>query len=143
METINEGQGTGRGDIRATRAHLYRARRAPALWAGGAILAALTLLLLITSCYSVRMQTTTGIPMPDPLSDREDFYRNMQVFEKDTVIRIGKFDKEFTLLIKNCASGALHTVEYRNTFGGLLLSAFTFGKRRHVKIKYVCIKPSN
>lgn len=100
-------------------------------------------LLLTSGCYSVRLQTTTGIPMPDPINERTDFYRNMLVIEKDTVIRLGALEKEFTLLIKDCESGALHTVEYRNTFGGLLLSAITFGKRRKVKIKYVCIKPSN
>lgn len=100
-------------------------------------------IMLASGCYSVRLQTTTGIPMPDPVSERSDFYRNMLVIEKDTVIRLTALEKEFTLLIKDCESGALHTVEYRNTFGGLLLSAVTFGKRRKVKIKYVCIKPSN
>ena len=103
----------------------------------------LIIFLILTSCYSVRMKTVNGIPMPDPVSDRTDYYRNYQVVEIDTVIRIGPTDKDFTLLIKDCESGGLHTVEYRNTFTGILLSAVTFGRRRKVNIKYVCIKPSN
>lgn len=103
----------------------------------------LFLILTLSSCYSVRIKTVNGVPMPDPLSDRTDYYRNYQVTEIDTVIRIGATDKDFTLLIKNCESGGLHTVEYRNTLGGLLLSAVTLGRRRKVNIKYICIKPSN
>lgn len=100
-------------------------------------------LLFITSCYTVRLKTVQGVPMPDPVSDRTDYYRNMMVIEQDTVIRMGAVDKDFTLLIKQCEEGGLHTVEYRNTFGGILLSGITFGRRRQVKLKYVCIKPSN
>jgi len=100
-------------------------------------------LFLLSSCYTVRIKTVNGVPMPDPLSERTDYYRNYMVTEIDTVIRIGATDKDFTLLIKDCDSGGLHTVEYRNTFCGLLLSAVTFGRRRKVNIKYVCIKPSN
>jgi len=84
--------------------------------------------------------------MPDPLSEREDYYRDMQVIELDTVISINATTKDFTLLIKEtskCPSGMLHTVEYRNTFGSVLLSAITLGRKRKVKIKYVCVKPSN
>jgi hypothetical protein len=120
----------------------YANKRKLTIRHGGQVLFAL-LFLSLSSCYSVRLQTTTGVPMPDPNSERTDFYRNILVIEKDTVIRLGKLENEFTLLIKDCESGALHTVEYRSTFGGILLSAITFGKRRKVKIKYVCIKPSN
>ena len=80
--------------------------------------------------------------MPDPNSERTDFYRDLEVIEKDTVITISATDKDFTMLL-NCNSCGINTIEYRNTFGGVLLSAVTFGRKRKVKIKYVCMKPTN
>ncbi len=101
---------------------------------------------IITSCYSVRLRNVNGTPQPDPFSNRDDYYRGMAVVELDTVIGIKITSKDFTYLIKEkeaCESGKLNIIEYRNTFGGVLLSAITFGKKRKVKIKYVCEKPSN
>ena len=101
---------------------------------------------ILTSCYSVRLRNVNGTPQPDPFSNRDDYYRGMAVVELDTVIGIKITSKDFTYLIKEkeaCESGKLNIIEYRNTFGGVLLSAVTFGKKRKVKIKYVCEKPSN
>lgn len=103
----------------------------------------LLIALFITSCYTVRIKTVQGVPKPDPVSDRTDYYRDMMVVEKGTVINMGAVEKDFTMLIKECEDDGLHTVEYRNTLGGILLSGITFGRRRQVKIKYVCMKPSN
>lgn len=103
----------------------------------------LLILLIMASCYNVRLKTIDGVPMPDPVSDRTDYYRDMKVVEKDTVITIGAVDRDFTLLINDCADDGLHTVEYRNTLGGVLLSGITFGRKRQVKLKYVCMKPTN
>ncbi|TYP75287.1 hypothetical protein [Aquimarina intermedia] len=97
----------------------------------------------LTSCYSVRLRNVNGAPQPDPFSNREDYYRGMAVVEIDTVITINLASKDFTYLIKEqdgCESGKLNIIEYRNTFGGILLSAITFGKKRKVKVKYVCQK---
>jgi hypothetical protein len=80
--------------------------------------------------------------MPDPNSIRTDYYRDLNVIEKDTTISISITDKDFTMLL-DCGSGGLHTIEYRNTLGGVLLSAITLGKKRRIKIKYVCMKPTN
>ena len=101
---------------------------------------------ILTSCYSVRLRNVNGAPQPDPFSDRDDYYRGMMVVELDTIINIKLTSKDFTYLIKKneaCESGKLNIIEYRNTFGGVLLSAVTFGKKRKVKIKYVCEKPKN
>ncbi|MFD2914093.1 hypothetical protein [Psychroserpens luteus] len=101
-------------------------------------------LCILTSCYTVRLRSVNGTPQPDPFSDRDDYYRGMAVVEIDTVINMKLTSKDFTYLIKesdNCESGKLNIVEYRNTFGGVLLSAITFGRKRKVKIKYVCEKP--
>ncbi|WP_353779992.1 hypothetical protein [Winogradskyella sp. 3972H.M.0a.05] len=107
----------------------------------------LTLLVsMLTSCYSVRLRNVNGAPQLDPFSDRDDYYRGMAVVEKDTVINMKLTSKDFTYLIKEeelCESGKLNMVEYRNTFGSVLLSAVTFGRKRKVKIKYVCEKPRN
>ncbi|MDR8391685.1 hypothetical protein NC796_11065 [Aliifodinibius sp. S!AR15-10] len=103
----------------------------------------LLVLLFLTSCYSVRFKTVEGVPKPDPFSERNDYFRDMMVVEKDTVINMGVVDKDFTMLIDDCADDGLHTVEYRNTFGGILLNAVTFGRKRQVRLKYVCMKPSN
>ena len=101
---------------------------------------------VLTSCYSVRLRNVNGAPQLDPFSDRDDYYRGMAVVELDTVIKIKLTSKDFTFLIKEtdaCESGKINIIEYRNTFGGVLLSVITFGRKRKVKIKYVCEKPSN
>ncbi|MEX0313601.1 MAG: hypothetical protein AB3N18_05450 [Allomuricauda sp.] len=107
------------------------------------ILILFLLVLLFNSCYSVRLRSVEGAYNPTAPIVRDDYYRDMEVIELDTVITIGATDKDFTYLIKvsdKCPSGKLHTVEYRNTLGGVLLSAITFGRKRMVKIKYVCMK---
>tara|TARA_R110000764_G_scaffold13102_1_gene37876 strand:- start:409 stop:762 length:354 start_codon:yes stop_codon:yes gene_type:complete len=107
------------------------------------ILLVFLMLLLFQSCYSVRLVSTEGTPAPAAPYVRDDYYRPYEVTELDTVITIGVADKDFSYLIKVtdlCPSGKLHTVEYKNTFGALLLSAVTFGRKRKVKIKYVCMK---
>jgi hypothetical protein len=101
---------------------------------------------LLASCYSIRLRSINGGPQPDPLMLRNDYYRGMEVIELDTVITIDITSKDFTYLIKEsekCKSGKLHSVEFKNTFGGSLLSLITFGRKRKMKVKYVCMKPTN
>ena len=101
---------------------------------------------LFTSCYSVRLRSINGEMQPDPLMLRNDYYRGKEVVEVNTVIKIDITSKDFTYLIKKneqCKSGKLHTVEFKNTFGGSLLSMVTFGRKRKMKVKYVCMKPTN
>ena len=102
--------------------------------------------LLFASCYTVRLRSVSGAMQPDPLMSHDDYYRGMEVVELDTVIKIDATSKDFTYLIKEsekCKSGKLHTVEFKNTFGGSLLSLITFGRKRKMKVKYVCMKPTN
>ncbi|WP_299887079.1 hypothetical protein [uncultured Lacinutrix sp.] len=101
---------------------------------------------MLTSCYSIRVRNVNGAPQLDPFSERDDYYRGMDVVEIDTVLNKKLTSKDFTYIIKEsdaCESGKINILEYRNTFGGILLSAITFGNKRKVKIKYVCEKPSN
>lgn len=100
-------------------------------------------LLLLQSCYSVRIRSVEGAYEPEAPLTRTDYYRGMAVIELDTVITISATSKDFTLLVRSselCPSARLHTIEYRNTLGAILLSAVTFGRKRKVKIKYVCMK---
>ncbi len=102
------------------------------------------MLLLFTSCYSVRLISTNGAPMPDQ-NDRDDFYRDKKVVVLDTVIKANIAIDDITIPVKRlgCQSGKLFSVEYKDTFGGNLLYLITFGSKRKVKIKYVCMKPEN
>lgn len=99
-------------------------------------------LVFFTSCYSVRIVNKEGVPEPDPLNNSGNFYKGKKVHVLDTTISLKLTEGEFHL-IERCASGGFYSFEYRVTFGGVLLSAVTFGKKRRVKIKYVCLKEQN
>jgi len=97
------------------------------------------LLFALSSCYSVRFQVEQGQWEPAD-NEREDTYAGYNVHTLDTVVT-RKFTTGASYFnISKCPSQALHTVEYRATFGGVLLNAVTFGRKKKVKIKYVCIK---
>lgn len=97
------------------------------------------------SCYSVRIVSTHGTPMPPFDMDRDDWYRDKMIVEIDTVLKtgVGIDDITFKVQQENCETGKLFSVEYKNTFGGSLLYLITFGNKRKVKLKYVCMKPEN
>lgn len=100
---------------------------------------------LFISCYSVRIVSTKGTPNPDPLNDEDGDYRNKRVIVLDTTIKVGATTDVIQLKTSQigCESGRLHSVEYANTFGGALLYLVTFGTKRKVRIKYVCMKLEN
>jgi len=104
------------------------------------ILALVAVLLLLQSCYSVRI---SGGCAPDTkTNERNDFYRDLNVQKHDTVIKMSILTSEIDL--RNlCREKGLATVEYRNTFGNILRLFFTFGSHRKVKICYVCCKELN
>ncbi|SRX72974.1 hypothetical protein [Aequorivita antarctica] len=100
---------------------------------------------LFTSCYSVRIVSTKGAPMPPDEMTRDDWYRDKMVVELDTVIKAGitTDDITFRVLKEGCETGKLFSIEYKNTFGGSLLYLVTLGKKRKVKLRYVCMKPED
>jgi len=104
-----------------------------------ALLAGIFIIIALSSCYSVRIVNKEGTPEPDPLNNSGNFYKGKKVHVIDTTISLKLQEGEF-FLIEKCPSGGFYSVEYRVTFGGVLLSAITFGKKRKVKIKYVCLK---
>lgn len=105
-------------------------------------LLSLLIMLCLSSCYSVRIVSRNGVPEPDPLNNPDNFYKGKKLHVLDTTITLKLHEGEFHL-IEKCGAGGFYSVEYRNTFGGLLLSAITLGKKRQVKVKYVCLKESN
>jgi len=100
------------------------------------------LALIMTSCYSVRFQVANGQWEPAD-TEREDSYAGYNVHTLDTIVTRKLTTGSHYFNITKCPSEALHTVEYRATFGGILLNAVTFGRKKKVKIKYVCIKENS
>lgn len=107
-----------------------------------ALLLTSILLVFLSSCYSVRIVSRDGVPEPDPLNTSSGFYKGKKVNDKDTTVTLKLQEGEF-YLIEKCASGGFYSFEYRVTFGGVLLNAITLGKKRQVKVKYVCLKQSD
>lgn len=115
-------------------------------------IAVIGLLLLLTSCYSVRLVSTHGAPMPCQSGiekhckeDHGNFYRDKAVVVIDTVVKSSLFTEDIGMRIQRsgCETGKLFSVEYKNTLGGSLLYLVTFGSKRKVRIKYICMKPEN
>ncbi len=108
-------------------------------------LAMVLLCLFFLSCYSVKLVSVNGIPNPDPNNDSDNGYRNQRVIVLDTIVKAGSTTDVISIRTQRegCESGKLHSVEYKNTFGGSLLYLITFGSKRKVRIKYVCNKIEN
>lgn len=98
--------------------------------------------LTLQSCYSVILVNKKGVPVSNPLNNDIGFYSSKEVVVIDTVIKL-KLPQNYVIFQEGCAEGGFHSVEYRATFGGVLLSAITLGKRRQVKVKYTCLKEKN
>jgi hypothetical protein len=113
--------------------------KSPASASGKIVCLLIFTIFLFSSCYSVRVINREGVAEPDPLNTSGNFYRGKKVYCLDTTITLKLTEGEFHL-IEKCAAGGFYSFEYRSTFGGVLLSAITFGKKRRVKIKYVCLK---
>lgn len=110
-------------------------KRLPAL-----LLTPLLSCLLLFSCYSVRFVDKHGTGEPDPLNDTNDpFFKGLKVTTLDTSISL-KPHLGNPMLLESCNARGFYAFQYRVTFGGVLLSAITFGRKRQVRIKYVCMK---
>ena len=104
------------------------------------LLPIITCVLLLTSCYSVRFVDKRGTGEPDPFSKSDDpFFRGLKVTTLDTTITL-KPHLGDPMFLESCNARGFYAFQYRVTFGGVLLSAITFGRKRQVRIKYVCMK---
>ncbi|MEL6655749.1 MAG: hypothetical protein AAFY48_06870 [Bacteroidota bacterium] len=98
----------------------------------------IAIVFLFSSCYTVALKTAQGEGVPDPMSVEPGKFENIQKIEIDTVIKMSAFDKDFVYVVKDCDSGGIFLLEYKNTFSGVLLAAITFGRKRKVKLTYSC-----
>ena len=108
----------------------------------GSLLAAIAAILLQSCSYSIILSNKNGTAATDPLNTKLGFYNGKQVTVIDTVIPLSLL-KDRVMAINACPAGAFHSVEYKITFGAMLRNTFTFGKRKSIKVKYVCLKNSN
>ena len=84
-----------------------------------------------------------GEGVPDPQSTTPGPYENIQKIEIDTTINMKLTDEDFIYIIKNCESGGVYMLEYKNSLSSVLLAAITFGRKRKVKITYSCNQVQN
>ncbi|CAM3613892.1 hypothetical protein ZORO111903_09765 [Zobellia roscoffensis] len=104
---------------------------------------ALIAALLLQSCYTTRLVSTHGVPMPPETMEGQDWYRDKMYGEYTAVVKTSVLTDGMMIKVPKdkCESGKLFSVEFTDTFGGNLLYLVTFGSRRKVKIKYVCMLP--
>lgn len=109
------------------------------------IISAILLLaaLSLQSCYTTRLVSTHGVPMPPETMEGQDWYRDKMYGEYTAVVKTSLLTDGMMIKVPKdkCESGKLFSVEFTDTFGGNLLYMVTFGTRRKVKIKYVCMIP--
>ncbi|MEO5681607.1 MAG: hypothetical protein ABIQ88_03140 [Chitinophagaceae bacterium] len=98
---------------------------------------------MLQSCsYSIIVANQRGTPEPDPGNRQLGFYNLKQVTVVDTVVKLSLLQDK-VMAVPLCTEGGFHSVEYKITFGAMLRNTFTFGKRKSIKVKYVCLKDSN
>ena len=102
----------------------------------------LSLVFFLHSCYSVKISNINGTAEPDPLNTQMGFYNGKQVIVIDTVVNLSLLQNG-VLVLERCPAGGFHSLEYKVSLGAVLLNAFTFGKRKKVQVKCVCLKDTN
>ena len=100
------------------------------------------MMLMMQSCYSIRIGNVNGVPEPNPVNFDAGYYRNKMVHVIDTTVNLKVLENE-VWVIETCPEGCFQSVEYRVTLGAALLSGITLGKVRKIQVKYVCLKESN
>jgi hypothetical protein len=102
-----------------------------------------TLFAFMQSCsYSIIVSNQRGTAQPDPLNQELGFYNRKEVKTIDTVVNLSLL-QDRVMVIPSCPEGGFHSIEYKITFGAMLRNTFTFGKRKSIKVKYVCLKDQN
>ena len=76
------------------------------------IIVLISLSFLLTSCYSVRLRSINGTPQPNPVSDREDYYRGMEVIEAEPRFLLNRYVKKID---KKVALELAETLDFKNS----------------------------
>ncbi len=98
-------------------------------------------MLCMSSCYTVRFVNKSGTAEPDPTNQSQDWYQLKAVEAIDTVIKISLLQDD-VMMLKDCPNG-FYSIEYRVRLGDALHNAITFGRKRRVHVKCVCLKEIN
>ena len=103
------------------------------------IVATIFSLFLLMSCYSVQLKVANSVGGEPDDTETEEITSGELIRELDTVATVKLTTNENPINIRDCESGALHSVQYKSTFGGVLLYLVTLGRKRTVKVKYMCV----
>jgi hypothetical protein len=93
--------------------------------------------------YSIVVVNKNGVAQPNPMNNQLGFYNGKQVTVIDTIVPLSVLQDGVAYIDPSCLEGGFHSVEYTVRFGDMLRNTFTAGKRKTVRVKLVCIKPTN
>lgn len=99
------------------------------------------IMICFSSCYSVRIANVNGAFEPSSVGTGEvGYYADKKITKIDTSIALKIYETD-AMLLETCEEGGFYSVEYKITFFDLLWNCITFGTRKKVRVKYVCLKP--
>ncbi|GAB3027440.1 hypothetical protein [Spirosoma pulveris] len=103
----------------------------------------LSLLVFLQACsYSVIVSNKNGVAQADPFRQELGFYNLKKVQDVKLIDHLSLLQNSVMIVDSTCTEG-FHSIEYKITFGDMLRNTFTFGKRKAVRVRIVCIKPTN
>lgn len=105
----------------------------------------LTLILLLQSCYSVRITCKDCIPEKSATMQGDGFYRDKNAHRLNVTQKLSFTEttrSQYVLDSAACPNG-FYSIEYKTTLGHVFLSGITFGRVRKVRVIYICNKEIN
>lgn len=103
---------------------------------------AAALIVWMQSCYTVTIANKHGIAEPDPTNQARGFFYLKKVQVIDTVVNLSLLENG-VITFERCSEGCFYALEFKATLGGVLLNAITLGKKRLIKVRYICLQPRN
>jgi len=105
------------------------------------VIAYMTLCLLFSSCYTVTIVSEHGVGEEAAIpSGNHPIFRSLEKVELDTIIKSNISQPNIYYVPDDCPTNSFYGIEHKVTLGSYLLNVVTFGKRKRVKITYVCTK---
>lgn len=103
------------------------------------------LLLVIQSCYSVRISCKDCIPEKVAVMQGDGFYRDKKAHRIKVTQKLSFINSTPTQFAPDSAAcpNGFYSIEYKTTLGHVLLSGITLGRVRRVNVIYVCNKETN
>ena len=94
--------------------------------------------IIFQNCYSIRVKTQHGGYEAIPPQGDHPFYKDKAIECVDTLINLKVWEENGSLNLP-CQKG-LYSIEYKVTTGNALINMITFGRKKRVKVTYVCIE---